>query len=199
MPRRHLNGHSIVHLIQTAIDGRPIFERPGNKGHLLRLLREGTRKHPVDLYAFAVMRTHYHLIVRADAKSVSAFMHDVNRRYSLVYNRNHHRVGPLFKGPFSSHPIFTLEYAADRSFYIHLNPVDAGLVRLPEHYRWSSAAGYLGPAAPPTWLNPAPILSLFSRIRDQARAKYADALRAFQKSRAQEGPIDAQDFALLAS
>lgn len=199
MPRRNLNGHTIAHLVQSAIDGRAIFDRPCEKGHLLRLLREESQRRGVEIFAYAVMKNHYHLIARARSREISAFMQGVNRRYAIVYNRYNRRYGPLFKGRFNSYPIFTLEYAADRSFYVHLNAVESRAARRPELYRWSSAAAYAGSVAPPRWLHTGPILSIFSRARDQALAKYAFAQQEFQKSRTQEAPTDVEEYELLAS
>src|SRR5437588_1259738 len=44
------------------------------------------------------------------------------------------------------------EYLAAVVRYIHLNPVEARVVKLPEEYRWSSHKLYLQPPKVPSWL-----------------------------------------------
>ncbi len=55
------------------------------------------------------------------------------KRYNLKYKH----VGHLFQGPYRYSLITTIEGVAEVLRYIHLNPVRARLVRLPEEWLWS--------------------------------------------------------------
>jgi len=50
------------------------------------------------------------------------------------------------------------EYLAAMVRYIHLNPVEAGVVETPEDYGWSSHRHYLNVAGVPSWLNASKVL-----------------------------------------
>ena len=53
------------------------------------------------------------------------------------------------------------EYLAVVIRYIHLNPVEASLVREPQAHRWSSHGAYLSRSKAPVWLNVREILERF--------------------------------------
>jgi hypothetical protein len=70
---------------------------------------------------------------------ISEFMKTFKQRFSIWFNRNHDRFGPLWAERFTSIIIegnhhFALQMVAA---YIDLNPVRAGMVRDPKDYRWS--------------------------------------------------------------
>ena len=48
--------------------------------------------------------------------------------------------------------------------YIHRNPVDAGLVRRPGEWAWSSYRGYLDPLDGPRWLRSHVVLGWLGSI-----------------------------------
>ena len=62
------------------------------------------------------------------------------KSYNLVYRQEGH----LFQGPFQRIHITDLNYLYHLSRYIHLNPVKADLVLLPENWEYSSYQEYLG-------------------------------------------------------
>lgn len=65
-------------------------------------------------------------------------MQQLGRKYVSYYNKTHARTGTLWEGRFRSSLITTSTYLFACHRYIELNPVRAGIVRLPEHYEWSS-------------------------------------------------------------
>jgi hypothetical protein len=74
----------------------------------------------------------------ARMNDLSQFMKTFKQRYSIWFNRNHKRFGPLWAERFSSTIIegdwhFAVQVVAA---YIDLNPVRAGLVKDPKDYRW---------------------------------------------------------------
>ena len=65
-------------------------------------------------------------------------MQAVGRRYVYHFNRTYGRTGGLFEGRYRSLLIDSERYWFTCVRYVELNPVRAGLVNEPEHYRWSS-------------------------------------------------------------
>jgi REP element-mobilizing transposase RayT len=75
---------------------------------------------------------------------VSEFMKTFKQRFTIWFNRNHKRFGPLWAERFTSTIIegarnhhFALQMVAA---YVDLNPIRAGLVRDPKDYRWCGYA-----------------------------------------------------------
>ena len=82
--------------------------------------------HIVDIYAYCVMSTHYHLLLaqRVDG-GISSFMRDVFNAFTKGQNQLLSREGPLFMPRFKAVRICTEEQLMHVSRYIHLNPYSA--------------------------------------------------------------------------
>jgi putative transposase len=65
-------------------------------------------------------------------------MKQVNLSYFSYYNKTYGYSGHLWQGRFKSNIIDTEVYLMQCGRYIELNPVRAGIVKLPEEYRFSS-------------------------------------------------------------
>jgi len=61
----------------------------------------------------------------------------------MYYNTKRKRTGHLFQGRYKSIIVDKENYFLELTKYIHLNPVKAGMVNLPEEYKWSSYNGYI--------------------------------------------------------
>jgi putative transposase len=72
-------------------------------------------------------------------------MRHVDGLYTQRFNRSHERDGALFRGRYKAILSDRDEYLSAVIRYIHLNPVEAGIVKTPEEYRWSSHRQYLKP------------------------------------------------------
>jgi len=72
-------------------------------------------------------------------------MRHVDGIYTQRSNRHHRRDGSLFRGRYKAILIDADEYLSAVVRYIHLNPVEAGIVTQPEDYRWGSHRYYLQP------------------------------------------------------
>ena len=62
----------------------------------------------------------------------------------MYFNRTYKRVGPVFQNRFKSILIENNEYFLKLSQYIYLNPVNAGLVKDPMLYKFSSMREAVG-------------------------------------------------------
>jgi REP element-mobilizing transposase RayT len=69
---------------------------------------------------------------------VSEYMRYIKQTFSRWYNRKHNRKGYFWGDRFKSVLIEKGEGVLNCLAYIDLNPIRAGLVKLPEEYRWSS-------------------------------------------------------------
>jgi hypothetical protein len=102
-------------------------------------------------------------------------MQHLSSRFTQAVNRYRQRDGPLFKGRFRSIAVTDDAQLAKVSQYIHLNPVEAGLVAKPEDWGWSSAGAYLGLADKPEWLFTDVVFEMLGTTDPQAA--YAQYLR----------------------
>lgn len=119
----------------------------------LEISRRLHSRYRVAIHAYCLMRNHYHLLLQTPRGKLQRYMQELNSHYSQYFNRRYRRVGPLFQGRYKALLVDSDSYALAISRYIHLNPVNAGLVRKPENYRWSSFATYVGARAADTYLH----------------------------------------------
>jgi REP element-mobilizing transposase RayT len=140
------------HVMNRGIARRTLFENQLDIRTFLSRLALRVRAGHVEVHAFCVMTTHYHLLLRSVTGELSAAMCEVHREYSRWFNRSRHRDGPLFRGRFVSKPVDDLDYRLELVRYIDFNPVSAGLVVTPALYPHGSARHYANPRGP-IWLD----------------------------------------------
>ena len=98
------------------------------------------------------MGNHYHLLLRTPNSNLSRAMRHLDGVYTQRFNQLEKRDGPLFRGRYKSILIDANSYLLQVSRYIHLNPVVANIVALPQDYIWSSYSFFLNLSQRPSWL-----------------------------------------------
>lgn len=85
------------------------------------------------------MTNHVHLLLTpARAARVPALLMSLGRRYVQYINRSYRCTGTLWDSRYKSSLVDAERYLLTCQRYIELNPVRAGMVDDPAHYRWSS-------------------------------------------------------------
>ncbi len=130
---------------------RAAFEGRAGVRYFKSRLAYATRRAELEVHAFAILTTHFHLLVRSPEGRMAEGMRRVQNEYVRWFNRRSRRDGPLFRGRFVSRRVKSLEYRRILVSYIDRNPVAAGLARAPESYEHASARYYAGERGPP-WL-----------------------------------------------
>ena len=99
----------------------------------------------VTIVAYCLMPNHYHLLLRQDGEiSLSKFINVVFNAYVQAVNKQIGRKGTLFAGRFKHIHVDRQEYLLHLVRYIHLNPLEAGLVSLPENWPYSNYHEWIG-------------------------------------------------------
>jgi putative transposase len=87
----------------------------------------------VDIYAYAVLPNHYHLLLRQNQDvRLGKFIANVQNGFAKHVNARSDRDGPLFQRPFKATHITTDEEFLHVSRYVHLNPVTSYIFEYPE-------------------------------------------------------------------
>lgn len=120
----------------------------------------------IDVFAFCLMENHYHLCLRTPQGNLSRIMRHLGGLYTQRFNRAHAREGVLFRGRYKAILVDADEYLASVVRYIHLNPVEAGIAKVPEGYPWSSHAIYLKRRPAPAWLKVQEVLGKFGSVKE---------------------------------
>ena len=144
MPRtaRRESATGFYHVILKGINKEYIFNQIREKNYFKSIILKQLGKCQVKIYAYCIMSNHAHFIIRADIHGLSAFMSKILTEYAVYYNLKHKRNGHVFQNRFSSEVIENSNYYWTCLRYIHMNPVNAKMIKHPASYRFSSMRGY---------------------------------------------------------
>jgi REP element-mobilizing transposase RayT len=139
------------HVFQRGIAKRTLFEGALDIRYFLACLARAVRAGLIEVHAFCVLVTHFHLLLRSPVGRLSDAMQRIQNRYVRMFNRRRKRDGTLVRGRFRSKPVKTERYREVLVRYIDRNPVKAGIVVDPTAYPFGSARCYAVASGPP-WL-----------------------------------------------
>ncbi len=152
---------AVYHVLNRGTARQRVFREPPHYQLFLAGLAEAHTRWGVEVFAYCLMGTHYHLCLRTPAGNLSRVMRHLDGTYTQRFNRARGRDGPLFRGRYQAILVEAEVYLTAVVRYIHWNPVQAGLVKSPEDYAWSSHHYFLSPKKAPRWLNMAEVLAPF--------------------------------------
>ncbi len=118
---------------------RLLYERRHDMRVFLALVAKQVRAGRIEIHAFSLMGTHFHLLARSPAGVLAESMRQIQNRYSRWFNRRNKRDGPLFRGRYLAKLVDDPDYRRAVLRYIDANPVEAGIVSDAEDYEFGSA------------------------------------------------------------
>jgi len=167
----------LYHVITRGVGRQDIFHDAQDRAKFLALAAEQKLKLPFYLYAYCLMTNHIHLLIERRVDDIGRIMQRLLTGYAQYYNRRYRRVGHVFQGRHKAILCQSGPYLAELVRYIHLNPVRAGMVELPELYPYSSHREYVG-LDPTTIVDVDPVLRRFGPKPLAARQRFADHVAA---------------------
>lgn len=147
MPRRarQKSQTNCYHIIVRGLNKLAVFRDKREKTRILKLIRENYQEYNVEIYAYCIMSNHFHLLLQAELKELSAFMAKILASYAHYYNYIHKRIGYVFQDRYRSQCIETEDYFWNCVKYIHLNPIKAKMCKNVNEYKYSSIYEYCQP------------------------------------------------------
>lgn len=142
-PRIHFPG-ALYHVISRGNQRQDLFLDEEDLKTYLAYLSEYKLRYPFRLYAYALMRNHFHLLLEVETVPLSKIMQFLLFRYTRYFNNRYRKEGHLFQGRYKAILCDKDAYLLELVRYIHLNPVRAKIVGSPEKYLWTSHLSYLG-------------------------------------------------------
>lgn len=136
------------HIIQRGNNRSVIFVADEDYQFYLDKLKQACDKYQCDIHAYVLMTNHVHLLMTPHMENgIGKVMQSLGRYYVQYFNYQYQRTGTLWEGRYKATLLDSEQYLLICSRYIELNPVRAGMVKLPEEYLWSSyRANALGEA-----------------------------------------------------
>jgi len=200
--RRPYSPGAVFHIASRTIRHVRWFDNPHVADGIVRIMRESLVRSDTQLLAWAIMPTHYHLIVRQNSAPLARFVGRVNQRIAYLVQRFYNHEGYVFERRFRHVECKDVDHLRNAIVYVHRNPVDADICNDPSVYRWSSHRSYFPTdSAHADLMLPEIIapLRLFAAITDEsyeslragysAYASYLDACRNAPPGQAPNPPL----------
>lgn len=165
--RRDVPG-SWHHVMARGIAKRTVFECRDDFRYFLSLMARAVRRGLIELHVYALLQTHFHLLVRSPCGKLSRAMEYVLREYARWFNRRRGRDGGLFKERFKSKPVDGDAYRSVLVRYIDDNAIKARLAGHAAGYAYGSAFHYARGKGP-RWLERGWVEEEVKGVRGSAR------------------------------
>ena len=125
------------HIVNRGVERRDIYMDDEDYLTFLEIIEESAETYNFEIFSYALMTNHYHLLLKTSSLNLSLFMRQINARYSMYFNKKYKRVGPLWQGRFKSWYVYDEMYLKTLVKYIEFNPVKAGMGKKVNEYRWT--------------------------------------------------------------
>ena len=162
------------HVSVRGIEKRPVFLDDQDREEFLSRFTMLLAETKTDCYAWALLDTHFHLLLQPQTAKLSHFMRRLLTGYAVVFNLRHQRAGHLFQNRYKSIVCDGDSYLLGLVRYIHLNPLRAGIVdtlaSLDDH-PWCGHRELLGKTSREL-IAEDKVLPFFSRRTKTARQRY---------------------------
>jgi len=173
-PIRQLDPEGIYHVVSRGNNGGGIVLDAVDRSVFRRRMSRVAVEYDWEVFAWCLMTTHVHYVMRAPEGCISAGMQALHSRHAVGVNRRHGRTGHLFQNRFFSVAIETDAHLISSLVYVNRNPFAAFAVEAAEDWRDSSYRATLGLADAPGWLACDFVLGLFGRTPSVARRALAE-------------------------
>jgi REP element-mobilizing transposase RayT len=161
---------ALYHVLSRGNQRQAIFVDDDDRLLFLNSLGDMAERFDVEIYAYVLMGNHYHLLMRTRRANLSKAMQWFGVAYTSRFNLKNRSSGHLFQGRFKSMLVENDAYLLQLSYYIHRNPLRAGMVKRLANYRWSSYQAYAYGKNRPEWLTTKVILSQLVDADDRNKA-----------------------------
>jgi putative transposase len=168
---------AVYHVISRGNENQSIYRNDSDRLLFFKILDDVVKKFNWLVHAYCLMRNHYHLVIETVDATLSRGMRQLNGVYTQAFNNKHKRAGHLYQGRFKSILIQKDNHLLEVCRYIVLNPVKAGIVHIPEGYKWSSYNSMTGKQEPLPFFTKDWILSQFGTKHETARKGYMDFIK----------------------
>jgi REP element-mobilizing transposase RayT len=172
---------ALYHVLSRGNERQDIVLNDNDRRLFLDTAGQMCERFEIDLFAYVLMDNHYHILFRTNRANLCRSMQWFGATYTKRFNLRHSRSGHLFQGRFKNMLIQNDAYLTQLSYYIHRNPLRAGMVvkRLAD-YKWSSYKAYAYGRSRPDWLNTDVVLSQFINVKDPHRT-YREHMQQYSK------------------
>jgi putative transposase len=162
------------HVVARGNNKQRIYRVRSDRELFLVTLDRISTKYGWTIYAYCLMRNHYHLVIEIGDRGLAAGMCELNTAYAREFNKRHGKINHLFGKRYWSDRLADDRRLLNTIRYVLLNPRRAGREGALEGYPWSSYAATIGLALSSVRLAKDRLLARFGRTPTAAVARLVD-------------------------
>jgi len=141
MPRKNrIEKVGFYHIINYGVARSNIYLCDDDFMKFLEIVQDASNDYGFEIYSFCLMNNHYHLLIKTKMENLSSALQKINSRYSIYFNNNYKRVGPLWQGRFKSWFVYDERYLQALVKYIEFNPIKANITQTSGEYKWAMSS-----------------------------------------------------------
>ena len=164
------------HVMTQGINKSYIFDKQEEIKFYIKIMYELLKEYNLKIIAYCIMNNHAHMLIKCENISqLSRYMHRLNCKYAIYYNKIHNRVGYVFRERFKTEGIYDEKQFYNCIKYIYDNPVKAGICKKPENYPYSNYK-----QIPTSMIDNK---YTFIDIEEEIKQNYSEEINSFLKNR----------------
>lgn len=130
---------SFFHIMVQGNNKEYIFNSIQDINQYMKIMKDTKEKIDSTILAYCIMNNHAHMLFyEENIEKLTKYMHRINMMYAKYYNKEHNRVGYVFRDRYKTQPIYSEKHLISCVRYIHNNPVKANICKSPQEYQYSS-------------------------------------------------------------
>ncbi|HYN39519.1 MAG TPA: helix-turn-helix transcriptional regulator [Rhodospirillales bacterium] len=172
--------------------GQVIFLKDGDRRQFLDLLGREIAQHRWICHGYCLLDKQYCLLVETPEANLGRGIGRLNAIYSQWFNRRYDRSGHLFQGRYKAVIIEKARWLSAVARDLAWAPVQAGLVKRPGQWPWSSHRAIGKDRDTPSWLTVDWILADFAGAPEGTRKAYRDFVAEGKDAESPWGQVRAQ-------
>ena len=140
--RVFLNYHH-YYIIIKGQRANPIFFSAENRNKYFEIINELIEETDIELFAYCLLTTEVHFDIFANKYPIEKFIHRLNTKYALYFNKKYETVGHVFQKPYKIYIVLDEKYLPSLITFIHKLPALHNTSDS-SNYKYSSARYYEG-------------------------------------------------------
>ena len=169
---------AVYHVNTKAVGGVKAFPDFRHRQKFMDLFSEEVEQSCWTCLGYAVVGTHYHVIVRIEKATLSSGFQRLNSRYARWFNSNHGRRGALWQRRFHDELVETDSHLLELQRYLAYNAQRANLVDLPEDWPYCHYGSLIGVHGPDPYVAEVELLALMAGDPRRARQLFREFVEA---------------------
>ena len=164
----------VYHVNTKAIAGIKAFPDFRHRQKFMDLVGEEIERSFWTCFGYAVVETHYHLLIRIEKLTLSSGFQRLNSRYARWFNLNHDRRGAFWQRRFHDTLVESDSHLLELQRYLAYNAPRAKLSATPEDWPYCNYGSLIGLHGADPYVEEGEVLALMARNPRRARQLFRE-------------------------